>query len=234
MTIFEQLAGVQQNETNKAMADYNAVVDAIAAGNDPNVDHVSAVLTAAKRTSETLRADVGRRVRRIRQKALAARLPEFQRSVAAIDAQIAEANQVLEQAEAAYDAVIEPLSDSRREACRLQAEAEQAAAELANSCDDPALIRERDEIDAALSRIGTQIPKVRDTAEASEREAARYKQRAATEIRASDADKRSLESLGAKYAEDAKKYRAEIETLQREWNALQKRRDAVKIKMTQA
>jgi hypothetical protein len=234
VSLIDELQAKRTQQAEALTADYHRLVDDLVAGRKPNADKADELLNALGKTMDDLKADVTRRVRRGELKALVAKLPSIEREIASIDAKRAEATRVFNEHELAYEAALEPLEDRRREVVRLQFEAEQADTELAVTCDDPALLREHKETLAEKDRTAALMAKRRDDAEVSEREAARYKQRAATEIRASEADKRSLETLGEKYADDAKKYRVEVKKLEREWNALEKREGALWKRMQQA
>lgn len=230
---FDKLTTKQTQRADKLAADYGKLVDDLANGREPDANQADQLLADLGKTAADLKADVARHARRAELKALVARRPEIEREIAAIDARILEANRKLAEAEAAHERTVRPLDDHRHEACRLQTEAIKAADELADSCDDPALIRERDAIDAELSKVQASIPRLRDNADVSERASKQYKQRAETEIRI-DSDKRSLESLAEKYQGDAERFRAEVRTLDREASSLRKRRDAIRSKMQQA
>jgi hypothetical protein len=117
--------------------------------------------------------------------------------------------------------------------CRMQSESLSAASELADTCDDPELIRERDEIDAELANVGDAIPKWREQAERQERESERYREKAEKQINL-PADQRSFEALAERYQAEAEKYRTEVRKLERQWHSLQNRRDNVRLKMQQA
>jgi hypothetical protein len=233
LDIFNKLADEENQLAAKRENDYRRLVADLAAGKQPSVSKIQQLLTDAKKTRDDLKADVSRITRRAELKALAAKKTETESEIAAINTKRAELVRIFNEAESNYLAGIDPLNEAYDEANRQLAESDKAADELVRSCDNPGLIRERNDIDEELDSITSRLPNLRNQAESQERESNRYKELSVKQI-ALPAEKRTNESLAERYRRDAEKSREEVRKLQRQYDSLQKRRDALRLKMQQA
>jgi hypothetical protein len=232
-TFLDKLTTRQNQRAEKQAAEYRKLVIAAAKGQEPDASKADQLLADLGKTVDELKSDIARRVERDSRKALFAKLPEIEREISAINEKRAEATRIFAAAEVAYETTMDPLNCEYEDSCRLQTDALRAGDELVNSCDDPELIRERDGIDAEISRIASTLPRLRERAETSERSSNAYRQRVKTEITL-EADKRNIEALAERYRVEAENFRVEVRKLEREATALQKRRDALRLKMQQS
>jgi chromosome segregation ATPase len=147
-SFFDKIIGRQRQRERTALTGYQQLVEAVAHQTEPEVEEVERLLADSGKTVEDLQRDSERLMRRLGYKDALERLPALHKERAQLDAQIAAADRVLEEAEAAHDEATRPLYERRSEVDRAIREAQDAEAKLVTECEDAELRRELEDVDA--------------------------------------------------------------------------------------
>jgi hypothetical protein len=140
--LFDTLAGRQRQREQARADDFRGLVAAIAAGREPDADHVDRVLAAAGRTVDDLRAAVGRHQHRLDLRARLDALPAIEAEQREVRKKVAKADEELTRAEDRHAEAVAPLR-ARLDALRVSIlDAERCRRELVTGCTDPALLAE--------------------------------------------------------------------------------------------
>jgi hypothetical protein len=114
-TFFDKIIGRQLQRERTALTGYQQLVEAVAHQMEPEVEEVERLLTDSGKTVEDPQRDSERLMRRLGYKDALERLPALHKERAQLDAQIAAADRVLEEAEAAHDEATRALYERRGE-----------------------------------------------------------------------------------------------------------------------
>jgi chromosome segregation ATPase len=160
------------------------------------------------------------------------RLPALHKERAQLDAQIAAADRVLEEAEAAHDEATRPLYDRRSEVDRAIREAQDAETKLVTECEDAELRRELEDVDAELIRLSTDRHDLLDQASHLEKQALAEQDRAERQLDPGYA--RQYREKAAQIEKDAAARRRDAQRVDKAHDELTKRRDRLEKQMRQA
>lgn len=232
MSFFDKFTEAQTKETSKADADYQAVVELIAGGGDPDVGHVNTVIKAAGKAPENLRLDVELYKRRAELRAKAAMRPQAIRERLSIEQQIERADHELEAAERKRDDITGPLFGRRNELDFVIDEADRSADELVRSCPDKSLQAELE----ALGREEWQVKADETSARNRVRQALNGSKEwtAMAEREGRRAEKEAFTENAKRCAADAQEAQQQLKEIERKLSVIPKRRADVRARMQQA
>lgn len=229
---FEKFMGLQQQKVQATVDSYRELVAGIAAGEDPSPAEVERLLGSANKSIDDLRRDVERYQHRMALKAMVNSLPRMEAERREIDSQIAAADGVLEAAEKQHDETTAPLYASRRELDLAIADAGRASTELMQTCDDPELRREMNELNTEARQLDEQHHSQSDRATYMEEKARSEHQRAERELTRGDIEaRREVAERYRKVADNARRDAKRVEKAQAD---LAKRREQLEARMRQA
>jgi chromosome segregation ATPase len=160
------------------------------------------------------------------------RLPALRKARAQLDAQIAAADRVRKEAEAAHDEATRPLYERRSEVDRAIREAQDAEAKLVTKCEDAELRRELEDVDAELIRLSTDRHDLLDQASHLEKQALAEQDRAERQLDPGYA--RQCREKAAQIEKNAAARRRDAQRVEKAHDELTKRRDRPEKQMRQA
>jgi hypothetical protein len=228
----DKIIGHQRQRERTALTGYQQLVAAVAPQTEPEVEEVERLLAESGKTVEDLQRDSERLMRRLGYKDVLERLPALHKERAQLDTQIAAADRVLEEAEAAHDEATRPLYDRRSEVDRAIREAQDAEAKLVTECEDAELRRELEDVDAELIRLSTDRHDLLDQASHLEKQALAEQDRAERQLDPGYA--RQYREKAAQIEKDAAARRRDAQRVEKSHDELAKRRDRLEKQMRQA
>jgi hypothetical protein len=230
-TFFDKIIGRQRQRERTALTGYQQLVAAVAQQTEPEVEEVERLLADSGKTVEDLERDSERLMRRLGYKDALERLPALHKERAQLDAQIAAADRVLEEAEAAHDEATRPLYDRRSEVDRAIREAQDAETKLVTECEDAELRRELEDVDAELIRLSTDRHDLLDQASHLEKQALAEQDRAERQLDPGYA--RQYRDKAAQIEKGAAARRRDAQRVGKAHDELTKRRDLLEKQMRQ-
>jgi chromosome segregation ATPase len=226
---FERLVGLQQQKTQTATVSYRELVAGIATGEEPNPAEVERLLSEAGKSVEDLRKDVETYQHRMELKAAVAAVPNLQTERHTLDEQIAAADRALQVAEDLHDEATSPLYIRRQQVVAAINEAERARHKLVATCDDPDLLREKEELEAEILKVHHRRLEQRERENFMDNNASRERQNAQCESWPVEADRRL--DVAQQYQANGDATRRAIKDLDKELRKLEKRREEVEERM---
>jgi hypothetical protein len=226
---FEKLVGLQQQKTQTATASYRELIAGIATGEEPNPAEVERLLGETGKSVDDLRKDVETYQHRMELKAAVAAVPSLQIERQTLDEQIAAADRALKAAEDLHDETTQPLYFRRQQVITAINEAERARHRLVATCDDPDLLREKEELEAEILKVHQRRLEQRERENFMDTNASRERQNAQCESWPVEADRR-LE-VAQQYQANGDATRRAIKDLDKELRKLEKRREEMDERM---
>ncbi len=176
--LFAKIAGRHQERQLARKADFKALVNAVADGQEPDPDEVERVLTETSKTLEDLQHAVELYLKRRALKATVDQKPKLEKDREQIEKQIGQASDALTAAEKKYKEITDPLLGQRDYIRDQMLEIERAKHELERTCDDQDLLNElakaerqlnvlhtrRNEIEFALSERNRRLADLKEAA----------------------------------------------------------------------
>lgn len=148
-TLLEKIAGKQKQREEARTNDFRGLVKTIAAGQEPDADHVDAVLTASGKSLDDLQSSVERLQKRMAMKAQLDTVPRLEAEKGDLEAKIAKATEILNAAEAKYAETTNPLR-WRVEAIKSELQQTWSLPQaLVESCPYPELVEHAAQIEKA-------------------------------------------------------------------------------------
>lgn len=179
-TLFDRITRSQKQRQHSRVADYRSLVAQIANGQEPDPAQIDELLTAHGKTVDDLKADVELHNQRVAWRKEYGALPALAKERSVLEMQIAEADKVLEAADAHHTEVTTPLYyrlGAIKEATRL---GNHACDELRRTCNDQELLDELAKVRAEHKdahnrnmRLQLDSRRMRETAESDRAEAKR-------------------------------------------------------------
>jgi hypothetical protein len=226
---FEKLVGLQQQKTQTAIASYRELVTGIATGEEPNPADVERLLSETGKSVDNLRKDVETYQQRMEMKAAVAAVPSLQTERQTLDEQIAAADRALKASEDLHDETTKPLYFRRQQVIAAINEAERARQKLVATCDDPDLLREKEELEAEISKVCQHGLELRECENYLDNHASRERQNAQRESWPAEANRR-LE-VAQQYQDNSNATRRAIQEVEKEQQKLEKRREQLEARM---
>ncbi|MCO6454787.1 MAG: hypothetical protein J5I93_05760 [Pirellulaceae bacterium] len=177
--------------------------------------------------SSNTRKDVETYQQRMELKAAVAAVPSLQIERQTLDEQIAAADGTLKAAEDLHNETTQPLYFRRQQVIAAINDAERARHKLVATCDDPDLLRMKEELEAEILKVHQRRLEQRERENFMDTNASRERQNAQCESWPVEADRR-LE-VAQQYQADAT--RRAIKDLDKELRKLEKRREEVEERM---
>jgi len=226
MKLLDRIAGKQHERQESRNADYRKLVAQIADGEDPDPGFVDHVLTDNQKTIDDLRQAVElllhrRELRETREKA-ATLAKDRER----IEKEIAEADQLLEQAETQHEETTAPLYARIEAIKQASTEADRARRELWETCAYPELKDRLVQVNNRFRDLDAQRADIESRAADMRRFAEGDRQ----EIRfvANKAQEEELSERADRYEKNAKKLEAEAAALRPEIGKLQQEEQRIR------
>ncbi|MBM3984030.1 MAG: hypothetical protein FJ304_27945 [Planctomycetes bacterium] len=138
--MFEKIAGRQRQREQTRVNDFRSLVRAIAAGQEPNAEHVDGVLTVSGKTLDDLKQAVELYQKRKEMKAQLDAVPALDAEEAEITKRISKAREVFEVAEKKFHEVVDPLRWRREQIAADRIEAMRLPQQLVATCPYPELV----------------------------------------------------------------------------------------------
>jgi hypothetical protein len=228
-TIIERILGKQRQRQEARQADFSGIVQAIAEGEEPDVERIDAVLHEAGKSLDELREAVERLQHRRELKARLDRLPALASKRSQVERQIAEAGQALEQAEDRHEATVSPLRMHLEDIKEQIWAGEQARHELWNTCTDPQLNERLNAVVAETADFQRTAAALRAGIERHHSVARADRDRADRLV--FDSRSADLRKQGDEHDAEAGRLQARLKAAEKEIAALQKREAAIRDEM---
>lgn len=178
--LFDRIARNQKQRQHSRVADYRSLVAQIADGQEPDPAQIDELLASNGKTVDDLKADVDLHIKRLAWRKEYDALPGLAKERKVLEKQIAEADKVLEAADAHHTEVTTPLYyrlGAIKEATRL---GNHACDELRRTCNDQELLDELAQVHAEHTKAHNRHMKLQidsrqmcETAESDRAEAKR-------------------------------------------------------------
>ena len=227
--LLDRIAGKQQERQQSRDADYRKLVAQIADGEDPDPDFVDHVLTDNQKTIDDLRQAVELLLHRRGLRATWEKAATMAKDRNGIEQQIAEADQLLEQAETQHEETTAPLYARIEAIKQASTDADRARRELWETCAYPELkdrlahVTERfRDLDSKRAEIESRAADMRRFAE-SDRQEIRFV--------VNKAQEEELSERADRYEKSAKKLEAEAAELLPEIDTLQQEEKRIRNRM---
>jgi hypothetical protein len=231
-SFFDMIIGHQRQRERTALTGYRQLVEAIVHKTEPEVEEVERLLAESGKTVEDLQSDCERLARRLGYKAAVESLPALNKERSQLDTQIAAADRVLEEVEAAHEEATRPLYERRSEVDRAIGEAHDAETKLVTECEDAELRRELEGMDAELVRLSTDRHDLLNQASDLEKQALAEHDRAERQLDPGYA--RQYREKAAQIEKEATARRRDAQRVEKGHDELTKRRDRLEKQMRQA
>jgi len=227
--LLDRIAGKQHERQQSRHADYRKLIGQIADGKDPDTGFVDHVLTDNQKTIDDLRQAVELLLHRRELRATWEKAATMAKDRDGIEQQIAEADQLLEQAEFQHEETTAPLYARIEAIKQASTAADRARRELWETCAYPELKdrlgqvsnRFRD-LDAQRAEIESRAADIRRFAEGDRQE---------IRFVANKAQEEELSERADRYEKSAKKLEAEAAALRPEINKLQQEEKWIRNQM---
>lgn len=226
---FERFIGLQQQRTQTAIVGYGELVAGIATGEEPNPTEVERLLAETGKSVDDFRKDVENYQHRMELKARVAAVPKLQAELRILDEKIAAADKSLKAAEDLHDETTGPLYFRRQQVSTAINDADRARHELAATCDDPSLLREKAELEAAITSAGERLNDLYERQRYMDNQAHTERENAKSEHWPVEGERR-LE-MAQKYQANSDAARRSIKDAEREKANLEKRREELAERM---
>ena len=151
--IVSKLTGRVKAKQKTALEEYAGLVRQLADNKEPSVEKIETSLDAAGKTVADLQSAVERLLRRRQLKVTVDRARDVAGERAKIDQAEAAAKTKLAEAEATFEATVEPLYARAAELANLERQATAAAGELATGFDDETVLAEIARLDAEARQV---------------------------------------------------------------------------------
>lgn len=228
---FEKFVGLQQQKTQTAIASYRELVAGVATGEEPNPTEVERLLAEIGKSVDAMRKDVENYQHRMELKAAIAAVPNLQAERQTLDERIAAADRALKAAEDLHDETTGPLYFRRQQVNAAINEAERARHKLVATCDDPDLLREKEDLEAEILKVCQRGLGLRERENYLDNHASRERQNAQCESWPAEANRR-LE-VAQQYQDNGDATRRAIQEVEKEQRKLEKRREQLEARMRQ-
>lgn len=162
--LMDKVIGRQRQRQECRHEAYRALVAQVADGHEPDADHVGSLLGALGKSHDNLAADVQRLEQRRQWRAQLDALPQLADEHKCLGNQIAAADRELKNAERKHMETTVPLYARLDEIKQAQSAAEDARRRLQNTCTDPTVLAELNEVTTALAETSRQRSKLADVA----------------------------------------------------------------------
>ena len=219
--LLDKIAGRQQDRQKIREAEFRKLVTRIADGHEPDAVVIEAVLVDSGRKLDDLREAVEMLERRRAMRQQVDDLPNLATEILAMEAKIAEADRVFNEANERYDQTVDPLVERVKQAKKLISEGEQARRELVSTCTDEKLVKELAEITKPLSECEREVSQ-KETQLANLRRQASYQR--------DQAKHAQREPNAEAHKEEAEKLEQEAKALERELPRLTETRHRLRVR----
>ena len=198
-------------------------------GTEPVPEEVDRILSEAGKSLDELKADVEKAKERIALQALANSLPTLNANRDEIAKQLNALDAEFEKAEQAHDEARLPLENRLRECDETIRQANKARNQLVVTCEDPALLREKEHVDSEMLRLAQLNRDLLSQAVYYEDKADTERNRADREIGEGDRNHR-IEQAEA-YFKEARKIRERIKANEKTSMKIEKQREETEGRM---
>ena len=227
--LLDRIAGKQHERQQSRHADYRKLVAQIADGEDPDPDFVDHVLTDNQKTIDDLRQAVELLLHRRELRMTWEKAATMAKDREGIKRQIAEADQLLEQAETQHEETTAPLYARVEAIKQASTDADRARRELWETCAYPELRDELTRVSERLQVLHTQLAGI----EKEKDDLRHWAESDRQEIRfvAHKSEEAELRERADRYEKNAKKLEAEAAELLPEIDRLQQEEKRIRNQM---